>query len=205
MNRHFAGHFGGKPPTKTPDELAREQQQQGGIPLRSAPSQMELAQLAALISHGKTAVDAVAYALELWRESAIALSQTWEEVGIYQYDISIAKFVREAVEAPYKNLPKPNRFSATLDEFLRLIVKGKTPADGTKRLRDFLNDRYAYTAEKPSGAFTLESIKAGDKAGGFFTPSLWRVLGTSYMAWWKGHKSKAARASAKGRGGKQAS
>jgi hypothetical protein len=207
MTHVFAGNLGGKPPTKTPDELAREQQQQGGILLRSAPSQMELAQLAALVSQGKTAVDAVAYALELWRESIAALSRTWEEVGIYSYDISIAKFLRDALEVPIKNLPKPDRFPATLDDFLRLIVRGKTPADSTKRMRDYLESRIGYKPGKPTGeftkgAFTLASIKDADNAGGFFTPDLWRLIGTGYMVWWKRHKSDAARAAARKRKGK---
>lgn len=47
--------------------------------------------------------------------------------------------------------PQPKIFPGDLDEFLRLIVRAKTPADDTKRFRDFLRWKLQdwYHAESP--------------------------------------------------------
>jgi hypothetical protein len=42
----------------------------------------------------------------------------------------------------WANIPQPEKFPASFDVFLRLIVRAKTPADATKRFRDSLRDRW---------------------------------------------------------------
>jgi hypothetical protein len=52
-------------------------------------------------------------------------------------------------------LPRHQKFPATFNDILKLIVRAKTPADGTKRFRDYLRDdltRY-YAPGIPPGPF----------------------------------------------------
>ncbi len=102
----------------------------------------DLAKLAAAVSHGKSPAKAVAYALELCRESVEALNRIALEeggapgLGYYPFssDVTIERLKR--IENWEKIVPKSDRFPARLGDFFRLIVKAKTPADCTKRKRD---------------------------------------------------------------------
>ena len=49
-------------------------------------------------------------------------------------------YEREA--AAWADISQPEKFPASLGDFLKLIVHAKTPADATKRFRDFLRDRW---------------------------------------------------------------
>lgn len=187
--------------------------------------QAELASLAATVASGtkKTPAEAVAYALELWRESAVVLANAWEEGDAWQCDLAdmrdlIANLAKDKI------VSLPDRFPATLKDFLTLVVKAKTPADGTKRVRDWGKSqvqgffiipktkrvRVPSDPEKrkkliqegqlslaPTHEFaTLEMIIEGDKAGGFFkTKTQWRRFALRYISWWKQERSRTARAS----------
>lgn len=108
-------------------------------------------------------------------------------------------------------LPKPDKFPATLKDFFRLIVKAKTPADCMARFRQFLRIRgprsgfwAAQTpltrAEADSWAVALiHTINEGDKKEGYFNQSTWLGIGSSYKYWWKAQKSTKAREAAKKR------
>jgi len=90
---------------------------------------------------------------------------------------------------------------ATLDEFLSKIVKAKTPADGSKRFRDFLCSVCFSDDGDPlsKAADQIQRIKEADRQAGYFTQTRWEIMGGSYLEWWKNQKSSKARESAKKR------
>lgn len=114
---------------------------------------------------------------------------------------------KRAVEWP-AGLPKPDRFPATLKEFLRLIVKAKTPADCMPRLLRFLREGYSsppwrareksYTADEAEvkAYDEMQAITEADKQGGYFTKLQWLMLASEYRDWWRDLKSAQARESA---------
>jgi hypothetical protein len=165
-----------------------------------------LANLAAAVSQGRTPAKAVAYALELCRESAKALDNiTLEDIGVtaggfnvLSQDLTTEQFVKQ--EKWEKTVPKPDKFPATLGDFFRIIVKAKTPADCTKRLRDFYVSQFSSDKDPQSKAASqIQRIKDADKQGGFFTEIKWVMVGESYLDWWKQKKSTSARMSARQR------
>ena len=113
------------------------------------------------------------------------------------------------------NLPLPVKFPATLKDFFNLIVKAKTPADCTCRLRQFLCEkmrpaslpRDAHWADNPLkdaerselAIHEIQKINSGDKQGGYFTEEIWRGMGSAYRYWWAKQKSIKASESAKKR------
>ena len=48
--------------------------------------------------------------------------------------------VRQLKADEKSKLPRPDKFPAIFNNILNLIVRAKTPADGTKRFRDYLRD-----------------------------------------------------------------
>jgi hypothetical protein len=95
------------------------------------PSPASLASIAAVISKGNSLLPsaAVDYAFDLYRESCARLERAMDE---QQARDSAGKAAA---------VPLPTSFPARLDDFLRLIVKGKTPADSACRFREFLRHR----------------------------------------------------------------
>jgi hypothetical protein len=87
--------------------------------------------------------------------------------------------------------PMPGKGTATLQDFLTLIVKAKTVADSTKRMRDFLD--WFNKEVDPLFETTLEDIKNRDKRGGFFNIFLWTLFKERYQIWWSGQKSAQAK------------
>jgi len=164
-----------------------------------APDTKTLAVLAAIVGLGskKRPHESVQYAWELWCESEslvrrgeIDASWAIERVGDHLPDI----------KRPEWKDRLPKRFPATLDDFLRLIVKAKTPADSHKRLKDYFHDVCAETGSKdPEGdaVKSIEFIKDLDKKGGRFKRRAWVLEARSYDAWWRSKKSGKARESAK--------
>ena len=80
------------------------------------------------------------------------------------FDALLENLNKKALPWPI-DLPKPKQFPATLKDFLRLIVKAKTPADCTARLRRFFCERgprnFPWLVEKaslPPGAKPLEAL-----------------------------------------------
>lgn len=136
----------------------------------SLPEQYQLAMIAAATQR-KNPADAVQHALALWQESGNALEAfKWREFGA---------------------IPLPAKFPATLQDFHRLIVKGKTPADKEKSFRDFLKAHVADTIErsrleKPDAdeieTWALFNLKAWREAG-CSGKQQWLVTARDYLAW----------------------
>lgn len=176
------------------------------------PSIEELARLAAIASAGmkKRPSDAVAYAFKLWRESHAAIERfSSEEAGIPGLgsfertldQIDLVQQEQAARKVLRANMSMPPKFPATLEDFQRLIVKARTPADSTKRLRDFFCHSFAATEDDPgtAAARLFQRIKDEDKAGGSFSKQKWLLLGARYSAWWKDQRSSKAATSAAAR------
>jgi hypothetical protein len=171
-----------------------------------------------LVSPGskRNAAEAVAYVLDLYEEAECALERAAIEEGVVpeyaaaqSLDMTLKRIAAvERLEESKKAAPKPESFPATLEDFYRLIVKAKTPADCAKRFRDFLGNvfaRYpspgngksrAKIAPEGSAIMHIQKIKQADKEGGFFTESKWLALVGRYSDWWKQQKSSKSRESA---------
>jgi hypothetical protein len=182
------------------------------------PDIEQLVRLAATVSHGRkrNAAEAVAYVLELYREAEDALQRAIIEEGVvpeyvaaYSLDMTFKRMAAgERLDEWKKTVPKPESFPATLEDFSRLIVKAKTPADCAKRLRDFLGNVFslypfpgtgeslAMTTPEDSAIMQIQKIKDADKDGGFFTESKWLVIAGRYSDWWKQQRSSKSRESA---------
>jgi len=143
------------------------------IPLPTADT---LALIAANVSKGidlepRLAVD---YAFKLWKNAQEKLEGEIKE--------------RARVPNDNGNIQKsdgcclPPTFPATFDTFLRMVVNGKTPADSTKRFRDFLRHNPA-TAEEAA----KRMAKLGDE--GFRDSELWQVTALEYRDWWESQES----------------
>ena len=170
----------------------------------------ELAKLAAAVSQGKTPAEAVQYALELCRESAETMERlAREQGGVPGSGANLFSWGRtteivERLENWQKNVPKPKKLPATLDEFFRRIVRAKTP-DREKRFRDFLRQVFFENGpnSEQQAAKRTHEIKEADRQGGYFTEAKWLEIGGTYLDWWKRQKSSQARSAAKKRRKKQ--
>lgn len=104
-------------------------------PRPKLPSPETLAQIAAtLVAGGQSPDVAAKNALRLWQETCRILDPA--------HDAELAKvetIVRDTIKKQLDELPA--QWPAKLDDFLRLVVHAKTPADATKRFRDFLRER----------------------------------------------------------------
>lgn len=151
----------------------------------SFPTREQLALIAAATQRANP-TEAVQHALALWHEAG------------------------ETLEAVANNgVPLPPKFPATLDDFLRIVVAARTPADATKRLRDFYTEEHArpliFRGEVSNEDFEQAGKKAsyeiqGWKDGGFRDAKQWRSLASRYLLWWTIQKSVKAQASALKRG-----
>ena len=166
----------------------------------NSPTQFELALLAAIVARGtsKPPLEVAAYAWQLWCDSGEVLRFDGEIVGL-----QLLRFAEspEASKSWRESGWCPSKFPATLDDFLRLIVRAKTPADSMKRLRDFFRCRHA---EHPNryrdAADTIAEIKAHDCEGGYFADfQMWRSKANAYGVWWMNQKSLKASQSAQKR------
>lgn len=138
-----------------------------------------LALLAAIVSQGgnKIPEEAVRYACEIWVESEDALNVTLPA-------LQAAKCFLKIDPVAWKDRT-PKRFPATLNDFLRLIVRATTVADGTKQLRDFYRHRAKTNDPDTEAENTIRQIKETDKAGGYFTRNKWYSEARSYDWWWE--------------------
>jgi hypothetical protein len=103
-------------------------------PSSAVPSPEMVALIAANLFKAGTqhsVAGAVTNALMLYDEARTRLTGAMKLQAAYE---------REA--AAWGDVPRPAKFPASLDDFLRLIVRAKTPADQMKRFRDFLRDRW---------------------------------------------------------------
>jgi len=167
----------------------------------------ELAKLAAAVSPGKSPAEAVAYAVELCRESVEAVNRIALEegappgLGFYPFITDSTVDRIQKLENWKKIAPMPEALPATIADFFDLIVKAKTPSDCTKRMRDFFSQVYFGNDNDPQSraAAQIQRIKQGDQQGGYFTQTRWEIMGGCYCEWWKGEKSRKAGQSARQR------
>jgi len=159
------------------------------------PTQFELAMLAATVTRGeKEPLAAVDYAWNLWCDSGEVL----------QRDGTAALFLERGVNNPAVRKSwrdagfMPQQFPATLNDFLRLIVRAKTPADSMKRLRDFYQyEQTKYPDLYRDPANRIAEMKASDREGGYFADfKSWQSRACVYEIWWNNQKSCKARESA---------
>lgn len=175
------------------------------------PTPETLAMIAAtgIRDPNESAMIAVDRAYGLWSASCEKL-QVAEGTQAY-YD-QAAKFT--------EGIPRPATFPATLAEFLALVVNAKTPADSTKRFRDFLRYRALRSCQHDRSVKAARDDKArkaqveklmaeyGErevsqrfaqyKADGIQFETSWDFIAQDYQSWWQGEKSAKARKSARG-------
>lgn len=102
--------------------------------------------------------------------------------------------------------PQPRKFPATLDDFLRIIVRGRSRAESEKRFREFLE--FSIYFERKSLSDAGEKIKSSLKSDveyayqrtkreGWDCFTAWWQSVNEYRKYWQSHLSYQARASAK--------
>lgn len=159
------------------------------------PTQFELAMLAATVARGEEEpLATVDYAWKLWCDSGEVL----------QCDGTATLFLERAVNDPsvrksWSDAGKmPRKFPATLDDFLRLIVRARTPADSMKRLRDFFRYQQAKNPDLHRDPVDrIAKMKVRDKEEGYFADfKRWQSGACVYEIWWDSQKSSKASDSA---------
>lgn len=158
--------------------------------------------LAAILSlfSDKPPHQAVAHAAELWSESGDLLDNwVFDDGGVERLSVAPYRLLKAPVSSDTLQYYKKQgvKFPAKLDDFLRVVVDAKTPADSFKRLRDFYQYFYQHEEDPERKAIqSLEKIKDADKQGGYFDVRSWLNLEALYSFWWQKQKSIKARASA---------
>lgn len=160
------------------------------------PSRSALMLTAAIVSQGATKrpADAVNYALRLWVEAGKTLQAE----------------ARANEQLGFEGISLPKKFPASLDDFLSLIVRARTPADSMKRLRDFFRDKTV--ADLKTGGFDgpvtpddnaqVETAVEQDikRLGDYgISKTKWGALAKHYYGWWARQKSAKSGAAAKKR------
>ena len=162
-----------RPPTKP------KPQPPPGTAKAGLPSPETLAMIAATCSKGggEEPGIAVAYAAKLYRAACDRLDSE--------------KRLAQATEEERATLPIPPTFPASYDEFLRLVVKGKTIKEGNDRFREYWRDLYK---DNLTGAELENAVALNEKEyrRGFHTPDDWLNMARKYVQWWAGHKSEQA-------------
>jgi len=105
---------------------------------QSCPTQETLALMAAIVGRhiNKEPALAVDYAFRLWESAGEELIEKLIEK---QEEASWLQFCLELDQKPYEGIKRPSKWPAPFAHFLELVVRCRTPADGTKRFRDFLH------------------------------------------------------------------
>jgi hypothetical protein len=167
------------------------------------PSPETLAVIAANFAKGVNLPPAAAvdYASSLWVESCRKL-----------YEMRLIHECYDSAARASADFPRPDKFPAKLDEFLRRVVCAKTPSDSTKRFRDFLRYRversyrpeHLKEAAEELGKKEIErrmdnevdlNMTRYQKRGILYEAS-WLSLVGDYRNWWASQKSNSARTSA---------
>jgi hypothetical protein len=194
--------------SKAVESALQKAEGKGDAPKRwTLPAPQDLALIAANVARGGDVPPqaAVGYAFELWMESCRRLESA---IDTQEYFAS----ERRKIES----IPHPDSFPATLDHFLTSIVKGRTPADSTKRFRDFLRHRVIplvldgkSVEEPPVDAKEQEIVEKNldelmakyrrkvEDGGGIRLPASWFSLAADYLSWWGSEKSATAKKTAK--------
>jgi len=149
----------------------------------SLPSRETLAAIAA--ASRKKPGEAVSYALAVWQEAGKAL----------------AAVAQARERRGYEHIPPPRKHKdrATLNEFFRRIVKGKTREHSRQRLFDYYRHEYTRTfcgnradllTDEDKGEIEARAnseINSWGKAG--FRKEQWFRLAQRYLDWWEQHQS----------------
>jgi hypothetical protein len=183
-----------------------------------SPSPETLAMIAATLARGgvDNPATSIANAAALYDEARAHLELR---------DRNLA--ARQAKAEERAALPHPKQLPPTFDDILKLIVCAKTPADGTKRFRDYLraelegylssNRTKPYpTWAQPAAKARLERMILSKDDGEQLrlaideqvahgiethkygiTEDAWYQLVKNYGNWWHSHKSGSARAAAR--------
>ena len=85
---------------------------------------------------------AVENAFDLWQKASRKLNPAYQAL-LAKVNATVKATLDDAVSEALKKEQGdlPARWPATRDDFLKLVVQAKTPADAAKRFRDFLGDR----------------------------------------------------------------
>ncbi len=147
------------------------------------PTRDQLALMAAATQR-KNPADAVKQAFAIWNEAGVALEELkWCRLG---------------------SISLPPQFPATLDDFLRLIVKGKNLAVRETSFRDFMQVHVKETIQRKR----LDEPKADEvdewasfhlkawRDGGFPGKQQWLVTARDYLSWHSQNVSKTNRQNA---------
>jgi hypothetical protein len=164
----------------------------------------------------------------LWEAHKLCSYESlWDEAW---NDPSVKKILYDPTKIEHwkKSLPMPKKFPATLKDFLRMIVKARTEADGIARLRHYFRHQATSrfrllellsaksgvplvkpidplfkpsTEEEATNAAnaSIQVIKQSDEGGGFFDQNKWIAIGGHYRDWWGEKKSVIASSSARKR------
>jgi len=165
--------------TKRCDAVKSKSSTAASIPQRVLPSPETLAMIAATVAKGNSVApqDAVADAAQLY-----------DAACEYLKGEAIAEAELESWAVEDQQIPQPKKFPARFDEFLRVIVGGKTTADRTKRFRDYL--RFLKHTDDEVIA-ELERNRGYD-----FDQDSWNDGARRFRYWWKEHISEKARCAA---------
>lgn len=168
------------------------------------PPPLELAKLAAVLHRNENYYfdQAIQKAAQLYRKAvqfhekfakATAKEKT---VMLADWDTELAEIVADEYFPWRKVIPNPEHgHPATLNEFLRRVVKAKTPADCEKNLRDY------FRSQCPPGHDDLDFAAqwlAKLKEDGL-DDEQWYGLGSSYLSWRKDHVSEQNRKNRQGK------
>lgn len=191
------------------------------------PPPLELAKIAAAVGPRDNYKEALRNAGKLYLE-ACQFHQEFENATLKNrasmfVDWFAIDFDPHSIFRPQsEGLPSPKEFPAPLDEFLRLVVRAKTPADGVKRLRDYFGNEFQHLMaymKLPEGSRDraskcyhnchdfLSHYKEGQDEMDFAVAQIerlkatgldedhWYALNDDYLAWWRQQKSTKARKS----------
>jgi hypothetical protein len=152
----------------------------------SFPSQEVLAVMAAIVGRGRSAdtASAVDYAYNLWVQAGERLNQEQQQAFSITGNLKL-------LEQEFEGLDRPEKYPATFNEFLKLIVCEKTQSGSNKRFREFLRSNH--------GVRTADTLMSRHRADGFADEALWFNTARDYRKWWSEQKSIKARLAARSR------
>jgi hypothetical protein len=128
---------------------------------------------------------AVNHAFDLWTAAKNRLNAELKEFDEMAFQDNVLADLRSKIEMP-------DKFPATLDDFLQGIVGCKKVKERTGRFREFLKNQY--------GDKDVETQMESMRKDGFVNQFVWLNTGMDYKEWWKKDKSKKSRLAREARG-----
>jgi len=157
---------------------------------KALPSVEVLASIAAVVAKGTHAEPGLAVdcAFRLWKSARARLREEIQEAAD---DAMYEKLQAES----WDKIAQLREYPGTFAQFLKLVVKAKTPADSTKRFREYLRD----SLSEDEAVRRIGELKRV----GFRDWTAWLYEAECYLHWWAGQRSELARAAAKKRKSKK--